>query len=46
MAVQIMERENIGSLIVLESNAIAGVVSERDCLRRVVLGCQRSSRDA
>jgi CBS domain-containing protein len=36
-AVRIMEEKNIGFLVVLEKEAIAGVVSERDCLRRVVL---------
>jgi CBS domain-containing protein len=36
-AVRIMEEKNIGFLVVLEKGAIAGVVSERDCLRRVVL---------
>ena len=32
-----MEEKNIGFLVVLEKETIAGVVSERDCLRRVVL---------
>jgi len=36
-AVRLMEQKNIGFLVVLEKEAIAGVVSERDCLRRVVL---------
>ena len=36
-AVRIMEDKNIGFLVVLAKDAIAGVVSERDCLRRVVL---------
>ena len=36
-AVRIMEEKNIGFLVVLEKEAIAGVVSERDCLRRVIL---------
>ncbi|MEH2565297.1 putative transcriptional regulator [Bradyrhizobium sp. AZCC 2289] len=36
-AVRIMEEKNIGFLVVLENEAIAGVVSERDCLRRMVL---------
>ena len=35
MAVRIMEEKNIGFLVVLEKDAIVGVVSERDCLRRV-----------
>jgi len=36
-AVRIMAEKNIGFLVVLENGTIAGVVSERDCLRRVVL---------
>jgi len=36
-AVRLMEEKNIGFLVVLEKGAIAGVLSERDCLRRVVL---------
>ena len=36
-AVQIMEDRNIGFLVVLEKDAIAGVLSERDCVRRVML---------
>jgi CBS domain-containing protein len=36
-AVRLMEEKNIGFLVVLEKEAIVGVVSERDCLRRVVL---------
>jgi CBS domain-containing protein len=32
-----MDEKNIGFLVVLEKETIAGVVSERDCLRRVVL---------
>jgi hypothetical protein len=30
-----MEEKNIGFLVVLEKEAITGVMSERDCLRRV-----------
>ena len=36
-AVRIMEAKNIGFLVVLNKETIVGVVSERDCLRRVVL---------
>jgi CBS domain-containing protein len=36
-AVRLMEEKNIGFLVVLEKDAIVGVVSERDCLRRTVL---------
>ena len=34
-AVRIMEEKNIGFVVVLEKEAITGVMSERDCLRRV-----------
>jgi len=36
-ALQIMADKNIGFLVVLERNAIVGVLSERDCARRLVL---------
>jgi CBS domain-containing protein len=36
-ALQIMADRNIGFLVVMEREAIAGVVSERDCARRVML---------
>ena len=36
-ALQIMGEKNIGFLVVLERGAIIGVLSERDCVRRVVL---------
>jgi CBS domain-containing protein len=36
-AIRIMEERNIGFLVVLEKDAITGVLSERDCVRRVVL---------
>jgi CBS domain-containing protein len=36
-AVRLMEEKNIGFLVVLDKETIAGVVSERDCVRRVVL---------
>src|SRR4051794_11253479 len=36
-AVRIMEEKNVGFLVVLKQEAVAGVVSERDCLRRVLL---------
>ena len=36
-AVRIMEEHNIGFLVVLEDDAIVGVLSERDCVRRVML---------
>ena len=34
---QIMADKNIGFLVVLENGKIVGVLSERDCMRRVVL---------
>jgi len=36
-ALQLMADKNIGFLVVLEGGAMAGVLSERDCARRVVL---------
>jgi CBS domain-containing protein len=39
-AVRIMEEKNIGFLVVLKKEAIVGIVSERDCLRRVVLAAK------
>ena len=36
-ALQIMENKNIGFLVVMNQTALAGVVSERDFARRVVL---------
>ena len=37
-AVQMMADNDIGFLVVLDRDAIVGVLSERDCARRVVLG--------
>jgi len=36
-ALQLMADKNIGFLVVLEHEAMVGVLSERDCARRVVL---------
>jgi len=36
-ALQLMADKNIGFLVVLEKDAIVGVLSERDCARRLVL---------
>jgi signal-transduction protein with cAMP-binding, CBS, and nucleotidyltransferase domain len=36
-ALQLMAEKNIGFLVVLERDALAGVLSERDCARRLVL---------
>jgi CBS domain-containing protein len=37
MALQIMADRNIGFLVVLEREALVGVLSERDCARRLLL---------
>ena len=36
-ALQIMADKDIGCVVVLEHSALVGIVSERDCARRVVL---------
>jgi len=36
-AVRLMAEKNIGFLVVVERGAIVGVLSERDCVRRLVL---------
>ena len=36
-AIRLMAEKNIGLVLVMEHGAIAGVLSERDCLRRLVL---------
>ena len=36
-AIRLMAEKNIGLVLVVERGAIAGVLSERDCLRRLVL---------
>lgn len=36
-AVQIMAEKNIGAVLVMEDDAVAGILSERDCTRRVLL---------
>jgi predicted transcriptional regulator len=36
-AVQIMAERNIGFVVVIEGDRLAGVLSERDCARRVLL---------
>jgi signal-transduction protein with cAMP-binding, CBS, and nucleotidyltransferase domain len=36
-ALQLMADKNIGFLVVMEGDALFGVISERDCARRVVL---------
>src|SRR3954471_22992437 len=36
-AIRLMAEKNIGLVLVMEHGTIAGVLSERDCLRRLVL---------
>ena len=36
-AMRLMAEKNIGILVVMENKAIVGVLSERDCVRRVML---------
>jgi len=36
-AMRLMDEKNIGLVVVMENKAIVGVVSERDCVRRLVL---------
>jgi CBS domain-containing protein len=43
-AMQRMAQEDIGFLVVLDGARLAGVVSERDCARKVLLG-QRAVQD-
>jgi predicted transcriptional regulator len=43
-AMHLMADKNIGLLVVMENKAIVGVLSERDCVRRLVLA--RKSPDA
>jgi CBS domain-containing protein len=43
-AVSLMAQKNIGALLVVERDAIVGIVSERDYARKVALAA-RSSRD-
>ena len=36
-ALQLMSDKDVGCVVVLERNELVGIVSERDCARRVVL---------
>lgn len=36
-AIEIMDAKGIGALVVLEEGKLAGIVSERDCARKVIL---------
>jgi len=41
-ALRIMAEKDIGFLVVMERDALVGVVSERDCARRVILAAKSS----
>jgi len=43
-AVALMSDRNVGAIVVVESGKVVGIVSERDCARKVVL-MERSARD-
>jgi CBS domain-containing protein len=36
-AIELMADKNVGALLVLESGKLTGIISERDCTRRVIL---------
>ncbi len=43
-AIKVMSEQGIGAVLVMENEQIAGILSERDCARKVVLEC-RSSKE-
>ena len=43
-AVALMTERNVGAIVVVESGKVVGIVSERDCARKVLL-MERSARD-
>jgi len=43
-AIKLMSDKNVGALLVLESGKLIGVISERDCTRRVILK-ERAPKD-
>ncbi len=43
-AVQLMTQKNLGALLVLEGEAFVGIISERDCARKMVVA-DRSPRE-
>ncbi len=45
-AMHLMAEKNIGLVVVMEQGAIAGVVSERDCVRKLVLAGKSSEATA
>jgi CBS domain-containing protein len=36
-ALELMARENVGAVLVMEGDTVAGILSERDCVRKVDL---------
>ncbi|MDH3714307.1 MAG: CBS domain-containing protein [Gammaproteobacteria bacterium] len=42
-AVKLLAEKNIGALVVMEGESLAGIVSERDYLRKIALGQSDSS---
>ena len=36
-AIKLMADRNVGALLVLESGKLVGIISERDCTRRLIL---------
>ena len=43
-AIKLMADRNVGALLVLESGKLVGVISERDCTRRLILE-ERAAKD-
>ncbi len=43
-AIKLMADRNVGALLVLESGKLVGVISERDCTRRLILK-ERAAKD-
>ncbi|MYB33850.1 MAG: CBS domain-containing protein [Gammaproteobacteria bacterium] len=43
-AIKVMSEQGIGAVLVMEGEKITGILSERDCARKVVLEC-RSAKD-
>ena len=43
-AIKLMAGKNVGALLVLESGKLVGVISERDCTRRLILK-ERAAKD-
>ncbi|MCY4149737.1 MAG: CBS domain-containing protein [Gammaproteobacteria bacterium] len=43
-AIKVMSKQGIGAVLVIEDERIVGILSERDCARKVVLKC-RSAKE-